>query len=155
VCPAADPDDDGNVTIDNAVSGVDSALNGCKPPTIDVAVLFSAPGNLSGGRIFLRYPDELVRIPGQGAESPQVQSRISVPWSGGFTPNDLDYALFSTLVAEPFFDIEPDELFTVDFDLCDGSTRPTAEDFRCTVFDAFGADASDVTEQTSCSVELP
>lgn len=153
-CAAADPDSNGVVTIDNAVSGVESAINGCPPSTMDVKVTFTAPGtgDLSTGRFFLRYPDSLLRIPGSGA-SEQVQERFDVPFVGSLTPNDIDYAVRVLAQAELFLTIEPDELFTVSFDLC-SSTPPTAEDFRCTVVDAFAPDASDVTDETSCSVEL-
>lgn len=192
-CPAADSDNNGTVTIDNAVLGVDSALSGCvqvcgepcpggdcvaqdgdldlgdscpancrinrecaEPTPLDVTVRFSAPGDgqLSTGRFFLRYPDESVRLPGSGT-SPMVFESFTIPWLGTVTPNDLDYAVRVLATAEPFFAIEADELFTVAFDRCAGTPDPTAEDFRCTVFDAFAVDASNVSDQTTCSVELP
>jgi hypothetical protein len=192
-CAAADPDNDGSVSIDNVVLGVDSALNGCvlacgepcpggtcvaqdgdldledscpancrinrdcaDPTPVDVAVRFSAPGDglLSTGRFFLRYPDQSLRLPGSGT-SDMVFASFAFPWLGTVTPNDLDYAVRVLATAEVFFAIEPDELFTITFDRCAGTPDPTAEDFRCTVFDAFGVDASDVSDQTTCSVDLP
>jgi hypothetical protein len=84
-----------------------------------------------------------------------VFESFSFPWLGTVTPNDLDYAVRVLATAEVFFTIEADELFTIRFDLCGGAAPPTAEDFRCTVFDAFAPDATDVTVETTCSVDLP
>jgi hypothetical protein len=129
----------------------------CADPTpLDVTVRFSAPGDgLSTGRFFLRYPDQSVRIPGSGAESPQVQERFSTPWAGSLTLNDIDYGVRLVAQAELFQVIPPGELFVVTYDRCAGTPDPTAEDFRCTVFDAFDSLANDVTDQTTCTVELP
>jgi len=193
LCPAADSEDDGSVTIGDAVLGVDSALSGCPqlcsepcpggscvpqdgdldledscpascqinrecadPTSMEVTVRFSAPGDgqLSTGRFFLRYPDQILRLPGSGTSS-MVFNSFAFPWLGTVTPNDLDYAVRVLAVAEPFFTIEANELFTIAFDRCADTPDPTAGDFRCTVFDAFAVDASNVTDQTTCSVELP
>jgi hypothetical protein len=196
VCLAADSEDDGAVTIDDAVLGVNSVLSGCPqrcrefcpggtcvpqdgdldvdddcpancrindicmdPTPFDVTVGFSAPGDgqLSTGRFFLRYSDQSLRLPGSGAppDNSMILDRFSFPWLGTVTPNDLDYAVRVLALADVFFAIEPDELFTITFDRCGGTPDPTAADFRCTVFDAFAVDASDVTDQTTCSVQLP
>jgi hypothetical protein len=39
-------------------------------------------------------------------------------------------------------------------DVCEEGEALTADDFRCSVFEAFASDASDVTAQTTCSVEI-
>lgn len=141
-CPNFDLDEDGLVSIDSLVAGVGGSINGCP---IDP---------LGTGRFFLRYPDAAVRLPGSGSSS-DVVDRISVPFVGSVTPNDIDYALRVLPVPDFGFVIDPDELFTVSFDLCEGAGELTAEDFRCTVFDAFSPEGPEVTAQTSCFVELP
>jgi hypothetical protein len=143
-CPGFDANDDDIVGVTDLISGVDNSLNEC--PT-DCGI------DLTNGRFFFRYPDTKVRIPGS-ANDDSVIERIAVPFVGVGTPNDIDYAIRVLLQADPFFTIDPDTLFTVTMDVCEGTEPPAAEDFRCSVFEAFASDASDVTEQTTCSVEI-
>jgi hypothetical protein len=141
-CLNFDLDGDGVVGIDSLTAGVSNSINGCAPPEA-----------LGASRFFLRYPDSKVRVPGSGTDE-SVLDRITTPVVGALTPNDIDYALRILVQPDFGFMIDPDELFTVSFDVC-GASELRPEDFRCTVFDAFSPEGADLTAQTSCFVELP
>lgn len=143
-CPSFDANSDDTVGVTDLIGGVDHSINDC--PT-DCGL------DLTNGRFFLRYPDAKVRIPGTANDNSVIE-RISVPFVGVGTPNDIEYAIRILLQADPFFTIDPDTLFTVTMDVCQEGGPPAAEDFRCSVFEAFASDASDVTSQTTCSVEI-
>jgi hypothetical protein len=143
-CPSFDANDDDVVGVTDLIGGVDHSINTC-PNECGI--------DLTNGRFFFRYPDTKVRIPGTANDN-SVLERISVPFVGVGTPNDIDYAIRILLQADPFFTIDPDTLFTVTMDVCEEGEALTADDFRCSVFEAFASDASDVTAQTTCSVEI-
>ncbi len=121
---------------------------------LDVIVRFAKPEGpeLATINIFVRYPDGVVALPPTG--SAQLADRIIVPSLAAVTPSNNRYAL-RALMLETDFGIPADELFTAQFDFCSGAAPPTAADFRCTVVNAFGLDASDLSSVTTCSVELP
>lgn len=131
-------------------------INSCSSVggTLDVRVVFSVPAGkeITSTTVYLRYPDGVLRLPGSGGGQ-TVQDRISVPSFANYTPNDLDYALQVLLFQFDGSAIPPPELFTVQFDQCQGAPRPSATQFRCVVLDATGTDLVPVTGAT-CGVEV-
>lgn len=131
-------------------------INSCNSAsgTVDVRVVFTVPvgKDITSATVYLRYPDGVVRIPGSGSGQ-TVQDRISVPSFANFTPNDLDYALQILLFQFDGSAIPPPELFTVQFDTCQGASPPSGVQFRCVILDATATDLSPVVGAT-CGVEV-
>ena len=121
---------------------------------VNVSFLPPAGTDLAGITVFLRYPDGVVRIPGRANEAP-VQDRVfNLPDNTFTTPNDLDYGLRVVILTPDSSAMAAGQLFTVQFDRCEGAPSPTAADFRCVVENAADTN-NDPVAGTTCSVVLP
>ena len=124
--------------------------------TVDVTFSVPAGGDLGGIKLFLRYPDGVVKIPGMASDD-QVNASISnLPDNGFSTPNDLDYGLrllLFTTDQTALSTVAPGLLCSIEFDNCQGAAAPTASDFRCTVEEALDPESHDISGVT-CSVTL-
>lgn len=142
-CPSMDSNVDHAVTVDELVRAVNNALNGC-----------SAGAEIAGLTVFLRYPENVVRIPGSG-NNELVQGRIvDLPETAFSTANDQDYALTMVIFTPDSSALPAGRVFTVIFDDCQGAPTPTANDFTCAVTDAARPSRETVAGAT-CSVALP
>jgi cysteine-rich repeat protein len=122
---------------------------------IEVNVSFLPPAgtDLAGITVFLRYPDGVVRIPGRANEAPVQDRVINLPDNTFSTPNDLDYGLRVVILTPDSSAIPPGQLFTVQFDTCEGAPPPGVGDFRCVVENAADTN-NDPVGGTTCSVAL-
>ncbi len=99
--------------------------------TIKVNLTVPVDQTVSGLTLLVGYKSGTVSLPGSGAAS-TVGSRIkNKPSNTIFAFNDLDYALRTVLSRSSGF--SPGQLYTVDFDSCQGAAAVTVDDFACTV----------------------
>ncbi len=148
--------DDGNM-LDGDSCPANCLIHTCASAgtTLDLDVSFTPPAgvDIAGITVFLRYPDDLVRIPGMASDT-AVQDRLSnLPDNTFTTPNDLDYALRLVMFSPDSSPIQPGLLFSVRFDACQSASVPTAADFRCVVEDAANTNLDTVTGVT-CRVAV-
>lgn len=118
---------------------------------LDIDVSFAPPAgtDLAAVQVFLRYPEERVRIPGRGNVN-QVLDRFSNTADvASYSFNDQDYAAAVLAFTDGQVNIPTGRLFTVTFDRC-GGTPPTATDFSCRVISA-----SPSPDGVTCTVTLP
>jgi hypothetical protein len=118
--------------------------------TVKVNLAIPSDETVSGLTLVVGYKSGTVSLPGTGAAS-TVGSRIkNKPGNSIFAFNDLDYGLRTVLSRSAGF--SSGQLYTVDFDSCQGAAAVTIGDFGCTVegcSNTFGT----VTD-CSCSVSL-
>lgn len=152
--------DDGN----NEEGATDSCPGNCRIATcvpsgntLTVNVDMDAtPDDLiiTGLQLFVRYPEDRVRIPGS-SNAPSVQDRVDSATFPSITLNDRDYGLVMVLFDPSFFGAEEGNVATIEFDLCEGAPAPTSGAFSCSV-DTASDDTipvpMDVTSQVSCSL---
>ncbi|MBI1815667.1 MAG: hypothetical protein HYR72_11855 [Deltaproteobacteria bacterium] len=148
--------DDGN-TVDGDNCPATCVIHTCASAgtTLDLDVSFTPPVgvDIAGITVFLRYPDDLVRIPGMASDA-AVQDRLSnLPDNTFATPNDLDYALRLVMLSPDTSPILPGLLFSVQFDACQSARVPTAADFRCVAEDAANTDL-DAVAGVTCTVAV-
>jgi hypothetical protein len=99
--------------------------------TVKVNVLLPPDETVSGLTLLVGYKGGTVSLPGSGAAS-SVGSRIkNKPSNIIFAFNDLDYALRTVLSTSAGFN--SGQLYTIDFDSCQGAAAPTLANFACTV----------------------
>lgn len=151
ICVAVEGDD---VGADPCPSNCRIASCNTASGTVDVNVTFNVPAgrDVTSATVFVRYPDGVVRIPGNGGGQ-TVQDRISVPSFANFTPNDLDYGLQILLFQFDGSAIPPPDLFTIQFDGCQGAAAPFSTQFDCVVLDATGTDLLPV-EGVTCQARV-
>lgn len=163
-----DCDGDGNVAVNELISGVNIALGSAPVEScasfdtdgggeVTVHELVSAVNaalngcpetDVGGMTVFLRYPDGKVRIPGSG-NSAQVQNRIlNLPENGFSTPNDQDYGLTMVIFSPDSSPLAQGRLFTVQFDRCEGAGAVAPSDFTCLVPNAADTEARPVSGVT-------
>jgi hypothetical protein len=119
--------------------------------TVDVNFSTDVPELLLVGLTpFVRYPDGVVEIPGR-ADDASVLARVTSQ-TFSITPNDQNYGLCSVLLDPTFAGVEPGTAITVEFDLCEGASMPTADQFSCGVEDAADVNLTPVTGDVSCSI---
>jgi hypothetical protein len=99
--------------------------------TVKVNVLLPSDQTVSGLTLLVGYKSGTISLPGSGAAS-SVGSRIkNKPANTIFAYNDLDYALRTVLSTSAAFN--SGQLYTIDFDSCQGAAAPTLANFACTV----------------------
>jgi hypothetical protein len=101
--------------------------------------------------IVVDYPNAMLSIPrDKGVE--KVKSRIGrLPANAITGITDLGTTLRVVLGKSP--KLPAGEVFTVEFDRCDGADRATAEDFQCTVVAA--SNPSGPVQGATCAVVVP
>ena len=156
----------------------DCAVHSCTSTgsTVTFAVSFAPPAGESASSVtaLVGYRGTVVSIPGSGTGSCQNGSKNGKACSTGtdcpggqcvlprsrvkHTPagaivgvNDLDYAL--RVVVTRSSQIAPGELFTVDFDTCQGAATPTVADLGCNV-DGCASSFGNV-DGCTCTVTTP
>lgn len=99
--------------------------------TVRVNLAIPPDETVSGLTLLVGYKSGTVSLPGSGAAS-TVGSRIkNKPSNTIFAFNDLDYALRTVLSRSSGF--SSGQLYTIDFDSCQGAAAVTIADFACTV----------------------
>jgi cysteine-rich repeat protein len=119
-----------------------------------LSVAFGAPPGAEVGGLTVRldYPEAKVRIPGF-AEEQNVRNRVVIVASGGLSSrNDRDYEVEVQTAGTSA--LAPGTFFTVEFDDCDGSAAPSADEHACTVVGASDPDGNALANVT-CSVAFP
>lgn len=128
----------------------DCVVRACSagPPQDTVAVNVALPSSPNVAHLTLRlaYRSDIVSLPGSGTAA-TVKARVkNLPSNSLFAVNDLDYALRVAVQHSP---IVSGQLFTVDFDTCNGAAPGGAADFACVV-----EECSDALGCT-CDASLP
>jgi hypothetical protein len=118
-----------------ATCAVDCTVHSCTATTpvrtVKVNLTIPPEETVSGLTLLVGYKSGTVSLPGSGAAS-TVGSRIkNKPSNIIFAINDLDYALRTVLSRSAGF--SSGQLYTIDFDSCQGAAPPIAADFGCTV----------------------
>jgi len=99
------------------------------PPLRTVAVNLAAPAGQGVSRVgvLVAYRTNIVTLPSSGVSS-RVRNR---PPNSLVTAAGLGYALRVTVTTPSA--LPPGQIFTVDFDSCQGAAAPATSDFACTV----------------------
>jgi hypothetical protein len=117
-----------------ASCAADCAVAKCQPgkTRVQFAVAFNAPEQAAVGTAVLRiaYRSDRLSLPGTGTAK-TVQQRIASPQHAVMAFNDLDYAL--RVVAGRSGALPMGQVFTVEFDRCDGAPTPSPADLSCAV----------------------
>jgi hypothetical protein len=118
-----------------ATCAVDCTAHSCTATTpvrtVKVNLTIPPDETVSGLTLLVGYKSGTVSLPGTGAAS-TVGSRIkNKPSNIIFAFNDLDYALRTVLSRSAGF--SSGQLYTIDFDSCQGAAAVTIENFGCTV----------------------
>jgi len=96
-------------------------------------VAFTTPPakNATSGAVLVGYRGNLVSVPGSGVNNaltgPRIQNRLS---GGVYSWNDLNYGLFTSVTRSLGVS---GNIFTIEFDRCQGAPAPTLADFGCNV----------------------
>lgn len=97
------------------------------------------------------YPSNRVAIPGRKNEE-KVKNRIGGTWTYDITAvNDVDTAVHVVVARDTPF--RAGDLFSIEFNLCQGATAPGADDFTCTVEGCVNSSGS--LEGCTCVVRAP
>jgi hypothetical protein len=104
---------------------------------------------VAGIGVFVDYPEGQVVIPGTGADAGVKDSILNPPQRALSSPNDLDDALREAIASTSA--LTPGQLFTIQFEDCQGATVPTPADFPSTVEDTSDPSGNMVPGVT-CSV---
>jgi cysteine-rich repeat protein len=113
----------------------DCVPQSCEPSgtsaTFDIA-LEPAQGGADQVEVQVAYRTNVVNLPGSGTDTTirqRVRFKGAAPPPGGFSVNDLDYAI-TVRMARPGIS---GAFASARFDLCTGAAAPTIEDFSCVV----------------------
>jgi len=119
--------------------------------SFDVIITPPAGIALQSYVVFIRYPDEAIRIPGLASENLVFERFSDLPPDAFVTVNDLNYG---TRVVTTSFDGSPlpGLVATVEFDVCSPEVPFTACDIRCTVEDASESGTSEEVEGATCAL---
>lgn len=119
--------------------------------TVSVALTIPPSQNVTGLTILLGYRSSVASLPGSGLVG-SVAGRVkNKPANTIVASNDLDYAL--RVVLSRSNPIPAGQIFTVDFDDCDGTPPPAAADFGCSVEGC--ANTNGPVHDCACEVSVP
>ena len=145
--------DDGN-TADGDACPANCVIESCAVDTTthqDVSLHLTTSASVTVGAltVLLDYPEGKVRLP------------MTTPPSGVIDqPNDLTYALKDPLIDSTFADGIPANgagaMLQIAFDGCQGTSPPTAADYKCTILDAADESGTSIDlAMLGCTVTVP